>query len=53
MASSNKHLLLAGRASKSHTACAAGIIARSRNAESFYGTKKNNTCIIYNDMRYI
>ena len=31
---SNKHLLLAGSASGSHTACAAGIVARSRNAES-------------------
>jgi hypothetical protein len=32
--SGNKHLLLAGSASESHTACAAGIVARSRNAES-------------------
>lgn len=30
----NQHLLLAGSTSGSHTACAASIVARSRNAES-------------------
>jgi hypothetical protein len=33
----NKHLVLAGSVSKSHTACVAGIVARSRIPKSLGG----------------